>query len=161
MTFTGGSTNRVASSPSPTATGEQIAGSETSAVARKTLTRSALITQISARATGLTEDDVRFTVSLLLTAITEHVARGGRVEIRGFGSFVRRPRRARISRNPGTGAQVFVDAKFVPHFKMSGEFRRGLNASLAADARSVGAAPTSPPHQGRQENANALTRVSA
>ncbi len=113
------------------------------------------------RVSGLTEDDVRFTVSLLLTAITEHVARGGRVEIRGFGSFVRRLRRARISRNPGTGAQVIVDAKFVPHFKMSGEFRRGLNASLAADARSVGAAPTSPPHQGRQENANALTRVSA
>ncbi|MBK8760299.1 MAG: integration host factor subunit beta [Sulfuritalea sp.] len=147
--------------PVPTAVGERLARAVAGEPSQKTLTRSALVAQIAARGAGLTEDDVRFTVSLLLTAITEHVARGGRVEIRGFGSFVRRLRRARISRNPGTGAQVIVDAKFVPHFKMSGEFRRGLNASLAADARSVGAAPTSPPHQGRQENANALTRVSA
>lgn len=147
--------------PVPTAVGERLARAVAGEPSQKTLTRSALVAQIAARGKGLTEDDVRFTVSLLLTAITEHVARGGRVEIRGFGSFVRRLRRARISRNPGTGAQVIVDAKFVPHFKMSGEFRRGLNASLAADARSVGAAPTSPPHQGRQENANALTRVSA
>lgn len=147
--------------PVPTAVGERLARAVAGEPSQKTLTRSALVAQIAARGKGLTEDDVRFTVSLLLTAITEHVARGGRVEIRGFGSFVRRLRRARISRNPRTGAQVIVDAKFVPHFKMSGEFRRGLNASLAADARSVGAAPTSPPHQGRQENANALTRVSA
>ena len=147
--------------PVPTAVGERLARAVAGEPSQKTLTRSALVAQIAARGTGLTEDDVHFTVSLLLTAITEHVARGGRVEIRGFGSFVRRLRRARISRNPRTGAQVIVDAKFVPHFKMSGEFRRGLNASLAADARSVGDAPTSPPHQGRQENANALTRVSA
>ena len=147
--------------PVPTAVGERLARAVAGEPSQKTLTRSALVAQIAARGTGLTEDDVRFTVSLLLTAITEHVARGGRVEIRGFGSFVRRPRRARISRNPGTGAQVFVDAKFVPHFKMSGEFRRGLNASFAADVRSVGAAPTSPPQHGRRRNANALTMESA
>jgi integration host factor subunit beta len=51
------------------------------------------------------------------------IARGERVEIRGFGSFHTRPRRARIGRNPKTGARVEVPAKRVPFFKPSKELR--------------------------------------
>jgi integration host factor subunit beta len=51
------------------------------------------------------------------------IARGDKIEIRGFGSFHTRRRRARVGRNPKTGARVEVPAKRIPFFKPSRELR--------------------------------------
>jgi integration host factor subunit beta len=56
-------------------------------------------------------------VSCLFDAITDHLAQGGRVEMRGFGTFCTRARDGRTGRNPRTGEAVAVTAKRVPHFK--------------------------------------------
>ncbi len=98
----------------------------------KTLTRSALVARLAARPNGLTAGDVAFVVELLLMAITNRLAGGGRVEIRGFGSFRRRLRRPRSAHNPGTGERILVGAKYVPCFKVGRDFRKGLAASFLA-----------------------------
>jgi integration host factor subunit beta len=68
----------------------------------------------------------------MLDAITGAMARGDRVELRGFGVFSARNRAARTGRNPRTGAYVSVEQKSVPFFKTGREMRNRLN-------------PTSPP----------------
>src|ERR1035441_2475668 len=62
-------------------------------------------------------------VELILDSIVQALGRGEKVEIRGFGSFRTRQRRARIGRNPKTGARVEVPPKKVPYFKPSKELR--------------------------------------
>ena len=62
-------------------------------------------------------------------SITEQLAHGGRVELRGFGAFSTRQRDARTGRNPRTGEAVAVDAKRVPYFKPGKEMRERLNLS--------------------------------
>lgn len=99
----------------------------------KTLIRSVLVDRLAAGTSGLTIGDVGFVVDVLLAAITTRLAEGGRVEIRGFGSFGTRLRRPRIGRNPRTGQRIPVTAKYVPCFKMGREFRSRLNASFARD----------------------------
>lgn len=99
-----------------------------------TLIRSVLVDRLAAATSGLTTGDVDFIVDVLLTAITSRLAEGGRVEIRGFGSFGTRLRRPRIARNPRTGQRISVAAKYVPCFKMGREFRSRLNAAFARDA---------------------------
>jgi integration host factor subunit beta len=65
-------------------------------------------------------------------AIAARLAAGGRVELRGFGSFSIRQREARDGRNPYSGAHVDVEAKRVPHFKPGREIRTRVNASRSA-----------------------------
>lgn len=100
----------------------------------KAMLRSTIVSRLAARSKGLTADDVGFVVDLVLLAITDRLAEGGRVEIRGFGSFATRLRPPRCSRNPRTGQPVLVDAKQVPCFKMSRELRDRLNASATMKA---------------------------
>ena len=102
--------------------------------AGKALTRSALVARLAARQNGLTAADVAYVADLLLMAITARLAEGGRVEIRGFGSFGRRLRQPRSARNPGTGERILVGAKYVPCFKVGRDFRKGLAASFLAGA---------------------------
>ena len=59
----------------------------------------------------------------ILGAMAHAISKGERVEIRGFGSFATRIRRARIGRNPKTGALVNVPAKRVPYFRPSKDLR--------------------------------------
>jgi integration host factor subunit beta len=66
-------------------------------------------------------------VSTFFNEITDRLAAGGRVEIRGFGAFSTRARDARTGRNPRTGEAVDVDAKRVPYFKPGKEMRARLN----------------------------------
>ena len=68
-------------------------------------------------------------VSALFDSITDQLAQGGRVELRGFGAFSTRQRDARIGRNPRTGDPVSVNAKRVPYFKPGKEMRERLNLS--------------------------------
>jgi integration host factor subunit beta len=67
--------------------------------------------------------DAEVMVNAVFDSVTEALRRGDRVEIRGFGSFVVRQRRAREGRNPKTGDNVAVGAKRVPFFKVGKELR--------------------------------------
>jgi integration host factor subunit beta len=67
--------------------------------------------------------DAEVMVNAVFDSVTEALRRGDRVEIRGFGSFVVRQRRAREGRNPKTGDSVPVGEKRVPFFKVGKELR--------------------------------------
>jgi integration host factor subunit beta len=76
---------------------------------------------------GLYQRDAETAVDAVLDAITDALANGNRVEIRGFGAFSAKERRSRVGRNPRTGQRVPVAAKRVPMFKASKEIREALN----------------------------------
>ena len=71
--------------------------------------------------------DVENIVNAIFEEITEALADGSRVELRGFGAFSVKHRPARTGRNPRTGAHVAVDKKSVPFFKTGKEMRERLN----------------------------------
>ena len=89
--------------------------------------RSELVEKLSADHPHLTAREVESVVSAIFEAITDKLAAGGRVELRGFGAFSTREREARTGRNPRTGEAVAVDAKRVPYFKPGKEMRERLN----------------------------------
>jgi integration host factor subunit beta len=89
--------------------------------------RSQLVQKLSARNPELNQQEVDRIVSLIFDAISERLATGGRVELRGFGAFTTRARDGRTGRNPRTGVAVVVPAKRVPHFKPGKEIRVRLN----------------------------------
>ena len=89
--------------------------------------RSELVQKICQDFPDLTQREIESVVSSLFDSITEQLADGGRVELRGFGAFSTRQRDARIGRNPRTGEPVEVDAKRVPYFKPGKEMRERLN----------------------------------
>ncbi|MFT6558186.1 MULTISPECIES: integration host factor subunit beta [Sneathiella] len=75
--------------------------------------------------------DVERIVTTIFSEISEAMARGDRVELRGFGAFSTKERSARIGRNPRTGDAVQVEKKYVPYFKCGKELRERLNDSKA------------------------------
>jgi len=79
-----------------------------------------LVEQV-AGVTGLTKRDVGVVVDLLLETISKALCEKEHIEIRGFGSFKVKTKKARMARNPRTGAQVQVPEKTVPYFKASRE----------------------------------------
>ena len=83
------------------------------------MTRSELIARLTSRYPQLIRKDTELIVAEILDAIQTTLAQGGRVEIRGFGSFALFYRSPRIGRNPKTGESVSVPEKWVPHFKAS------------------------------------------
>ena len=72
---------------------------------------------------ALQAKDVEYSVKVLVDTMTRALAKGQRIEIRGFGSFDLNERPARTGRNPKTGERVQVPAKKVPHFKPGKELR--------------------------------------
>ena len=93
------------------------------------MTRSDLIAALASRFTHLTAKDAEIAVKEILDAIGNSLAHGGRVEIRGFGSFSLNYRPARKGRNPKSGEAVSVHAKYVPHFKAGKEMRERVEES--------------------------------
>lgn len=91
------------------------------------MTKSELIERLAGRQTHMTQRDVELAVKLLLDRVIGELARGGRVEIRGFGSFSVHHRPARRGRNPKTGESVDIPDKYVPHFKPGKELRERVN----------------------------------
>ena len=91
------------------------------------MTRSDLIAALAARFPKLMAKDAEIAVREVLDAIGQSLSRGGRVEIRGFGSFGLNYRPARIGRNPKTGEKVHVAPKCVPHFKAGKEMRERID----------------------------------
>jgi integration host factor subunit beta len=95
----------------------------------QTMTKSELIEQIAMRKPELSVKEVETSVRLILDDITDTLADGGRVEIRGFGSFSLHYREPRTGRNPKTGDPVELDGKYVPHFKPGKELREQVDNS--------------------------------
>jgi integration host factor subunit beta len=91
------------------------------------LTRSDLISELAASNPHLRQADIELIVATVFDQITDTLARGDRVELRGFGAFAVKQRNARIGRNPRTGVVVSVDEKAVPFFKTGKELRARLN----------------------------------
>ena len=89
--------------------------------------KSELIQQIAEDNPHLYQRDVERIVSTLFEEITAALARGDRVELRGFGAFSVKKRDARMGRNPRTGAAVPVPKKTVPFFKAGKELRERMN----------------------------------
>ncbi len=89
--------------------------------------RSELIQKIAAENTHLTQRDVEQIVGTVFREIIEAMARGDRVELRGFGAFSVKVRDARTGRNPRTGEAVDVERKAVPFFKTGKLLRDRLN----------------------------------
>ena len=89
--------------------------------------RSEIVQHLAALNPNLTVSEVDKIVSTVFDAITNRLAQGGRVELRGFGAFTTRSRDGRTGRNPRTGVEVTVQAKRVPHFKPGKEIRQRLN----------------------------------
>ena len=91
------------------------------------MTRSDLIADLAAANPHLRQTDVELIVSLVFDEITETLARGGRVELRGFGAFTVKQRKARTGRNPRTGEMVPVKPKSVPAFRVGRMLHGRLN----------------------------------
>ena len=91
------------------------------------MTRSELIARLAATTPALSHRDIDRLVATLLDEIGGALERGDRVELRGFGAFSVRERKARVGRNPRTGASVEVADKKVPFFKMGKGMRERLN----------------------------------
>lgn len=89
--------------------------------------KSELIQRLSERNPHLFHRDVERIVATIFDEITAALARGDRVELRGFGAFSVKHRPARQGRNPRTGAAVAVTDKRVPFFKTGKELRERLN----------------------------------
>lgn len=93
------------------------------------MTKSEIIDILSRKQSHLSSRDVESSVKLLLDKMSDTLSEGGRIEIRGFGSFSLHHRAARKGRNPKTGDQVALPPKHVPHFKPGKELRERVNES--------------------------------
>ena len=91
------------------------------------MTRSDLIAKLAELYPQLLAKDADLAVKVILDAMAGTLARGGRIEIRGFGSFALNYRPPRIGRNPKSGDRVQVPAKYVPHFKAGKELRERVD----------------------------------
>ena len=91
------------------------------------MTKSELIEKLTQRQGQLTSKDVEFAVKTLTEQMAQTLSTGGRIEIRGFGSFSLHHRPPRIGRNPKTGEAVSLAGKYVPHFKPGKELRERVN----------------------------------
>jgi integration host factor subunit beta len=89
--------------------------------------KSELVQRLAEANPHLYQRDVERIVTTIFDEISKALARGDRVELRGFGAFSIKGRPARTGRNPRTGEQVAVGEKFVPYFKTGKELRDSLN----------------------------------
>ena len=114
---------------------QQHAGLERKAI----MTKADLIDEVS-RLAELTRKDSEVIVETIFDSVVRSLRAGDKIEIRGFGSFRTRQRKARMGRNPKTGEKVEVPAKKIPFFKPSKELKDLVNEGIAEAA----AAPPSP-----------------
>ncbi len=96
------------------------------------MTKAELINVVSKRVNGITQREAEIIVNTVFDSIKEALARGDKIEIRGFGSFRVRNRRDREGRNPKTGALVIVPPKRVPFFKAGKELKESVDNQRGA-----------------------------
>ena len=99
------------------------------------MTKSQLIARMARKQSHLVERDVALAVNTMLEHMTACLAGGGRIEIRGFGSFTLRFRPARMARNPRTGAPVSIGARHAPHFRSGMRLRERVDAGFDTSER--------------------------
>jgi integration host factor subunit beta len=98
------------------------------------MTKSELVEKLAARFPQLLLRDADISVKTILDAMSEALADGHRIEIRGFGSFGLNRRPPRVGRNPKSGERVLVPEKRVPHFKAGKELRERVDRSPLAQS---------------------------
>ncbi len=98
------------------------------------ITKSELIERVSSKQGQLSAKDVELAIKAILEEMSKTLASGGRIEIRGFGSFSLHYRGSRVGRNPKTGESVELEAKYVPHFKPGKELRDRVNQSMQLES---------------------------
>ncbi len=89
--------------------------------------KSELVIKLTAQNRHLYQRDIEQVVNAILDTISDALAQGGRVELRGFGTFTAKKREARAGRNPRTGEAVSISEKVVPVFRTGKEMRHRLN----------------------------------
>ena len=94
------------------------------------MTKSELVEKLAARFPQLLLRDADIAVKTILDAMSDALADGHRIEIRGFGSFGLNKRPPRVGRNPKSGEKVLVPEKRVPHFKAGKALRERVDRSL-------------------------------
>ena len=99
------------------------------------MTKSELIEILASKMSHLSEKDVELVVNTLFDSMVEALQRGDRIEVRGFGSFSIRERRARNGRNPKTGVNISVPPKRVPFFTIGNELWQRLNRTSESDSQ--------------------------
>ncbi len=92
------------------------------------MTRSQLILRLAQQNPHLVHREAERIVNAIIETIAAALARGERIELRGFGVFTVKERTPRVGRNPRTGEAVQVAAKFHPYFKSGKGLRRRINA---------------------------------
>lgn len=95
------------------------------------MTKSELIEKLATKLNHIATKDVEAAIKEILEMMAQSLAKGDRIEIRGFGSFSLHYRAPRVGRNPKTGDSVELSGKYVPHFKPGKELRERVNLSLA------------------------------
>lgn len=96
------------------------------------MNKSDLVDVISERIKNLSRKEVDLIIDSVFDKMTEALATGDRIEIRGFGSFEVRTRQSRQGRNPKTGEKVFVTTRRVPFFKVGKELKERINNGTGA-----------------------------
>lgn len=92
------------------------------------MNRSDLVSRLAELHPQLQLKDAESAIKVIIDALSNTLSKGGRVEIRGFGSFGLNYKPPRNGRNPKTGAKVSVPAKYVPHFKPGKEPRERVDS---------------------------------
>jgi len=99
------------------------------------MTKSELIETLASRQVHLVFNDVELAVKGVMEQMSQALATGQRIEIRGFGSFSLHYRPPRMGRNPKTGTAVALPGKYVPHFKPGKQLRERVNQSAQVQAK--------------------------
>ena len=97
------------------------------------MTRSMLIAALAQRNLHLSPADLDLATRRLLDLFAESLARGERIEVRGFGAFTIRHRSPRVARNPKTGSMVVLGARHAMHFKPSAALRARIAMKPAGE----------------------------
>ena len=95
------------------------------------MNKSELIQIVASKLPNLAAKDVEIIVNNIFDCMTDSLRKGGRIEIRGFGSFEVRERKPRLGRNPKTGDNVQVGLRRVPFFKVGKELKERVNEDQA------------------------------
>lgn len=101
------------------------------------MTKSELIERIADHQEQLSVKDIELAVKSILEYMSQILASGERIEVRGFGSFSLHYREPRTGRNPKTGELVELEGKYVPHFKPGKEMRDRVNDSIQKEQSSA------------------------
>lgn len=93
------------------------------------LIKSQLIAEISKKLSHLPEKDIALSINHIVEQMSDILSNGGRIEIRGYGSFCLHYRPPRKAHNPKTGEKLVTEPKYAVHFKPGKELREQVNAS--------------------------------